>query len=79
MCSRAEKASRIHFKPALLSLCGENGVAHCELAPSGVTADESVMHINETAHVDETSLPSGAIARGNRTIIYPAQGRPGTQ
>ena len=38
-----------------------------------LTADESVMHILGTSHVDEASLTPGAVVRDDGAIIYPAE------
>jgi uncharacterized protein (DUF488 family) len=39
---------------------------------------EHVMHILGTAHVDEAMLTPGAVVRGDKTIIYPAENQPQT-
>jgi uncharacterized protein (DUF488 family) len=44
-----------------------------------LTADDSVMHILETSHVDEASLTPGAVGRGDGTIVYPAEARLGLE
>ena len=39
-----------------------------------LSAGERVMHILGTTHVDEANLTAGAIVRGDRTVVYPAEG-----
>jgi uncharacterized protein (DUF488 family) len=41
-----------------------------------LAAGEHVMHILGTSHVDEANLTAGAVVRGDRTIVYPAEGPP---
>ena len=42
-----------------------------------LAADEKVMHILGTSQIGEASLTPGAVARGDGTIIYPAEVRLG--
>ena len=41
-----------------------------------LAAGERVMHILGTSHVDEANLTAGAVVRGDRTLVYPAEGPP---
>ncbi len=41
-----------------------------------LAAGEQVMHILGAAHVDEAKLTPGAVVRGDKTIVYPAENPP---
>jgi uncharacterized protein (DUF488 family) len=41
-----------------------------------LAAGERVMHILGASHVDEANLTAGAVVRGDRTVVYPAEGPP---
>jgi uncharacterized protein (DUF488 family) len=60
-------------------MCAEAVWWHCHrriITDYLLAAGERVMHILGTSHVDEASLTAGAVVRGDRTVVYPAEGPP---